>query len=69
VGGGRSVAAPGSAPKRAIGSPWEGGSGGVGGVGSPRELPRKPVGRGVSAPPGSARMGNKKHLFSCNALN
>jgi len=65
VGGERCLAAPGSAPRRALVSLWEGG----GGRGGWAARPREPVVRGVGAPSGSTRKRNKKHHLPSNALN
>jgi len=67
VGGGRSMAAPGSAPKRAVRSQWEGGWG-QGVWGAPESAPgiRRKRAR---APPRSTRKRNKKHHVSCSAMD
>jgi len=67
VGGGRSMAAPRSAPKRAVGSRCEGGWG-QGVWGAPESAPGIHGGR-VRAPPRSTRQRNKNHHFSHNAMN
>jgi len=67
VGGGRSIEAPGSAPKRLLGSLSVGGGAGER-VGSPIKRRKEPVGRGVRERPGSTRERNTKHHLPCNAI-
>jgi len=69
AGGRRAVfSSTGKRPQKSCRGPV-GRRGGVGGVGSPRKLPREPVGRGVGAAPASTRRRSRKHHFPCNALD